>query len=81
VLLQLLLSTAETYHFWFSLLLLPLSQDGGVLRPVHSAMPIARTLFENPQLVGNEVLLTLWNENPTAGHAVLGKQAYSRHIT
>jgi hypothetical protein len=46
-----------------------------VLRPVHSAMPIARTLFENPQTVGNEVLLTMWNENPTAGHAVLGKQS------
>lgn len=41
------------------------------MRPLGNALPIARTLFDDPQS-DPDALLTVWNENAVQGHGVLG---------
>ncbi|CAM9277558.1 unnamed protein product, partial [Chrysoparadoxa australica] len=45
--------------------------DGSVLRPLMNAQPTLKSLFKDPQSE-KDSLLGIWNENPVAGHGVVG---------
>ncbi|CAM9946259.1 unnamed protein product, partial [Phaeothamnion confervicola] len=45
--------------------------DGSILRPVSNALPTLDGLFSDPQRTPGS-LLSVWNENPTRGHGVIG---------